>query len=82
MSRLENDGYFALLFKMLSLFHGRLNNIERAIYGDSYGEKTQLMWEALFYPPETTGDKDALTTTSDKDDAVLRVYSDGTKEYV
>lgn len=73
MSRLNSDGYFSLLFKILSLFHGRLNNIERAIYGDSYGEKTQQMWEALFDTP---------TTTSDKDDAVLRVYSDGTKEYV
>lgn len=73
MSRLNNDGYFALLFKILSLFHGRLNNIERSIYGNTYGEKTQQMWETMF---------DVPTTTSDKDDAVLRIYSDGKKEYV
>ena len=73
MSRLNSDGYFALLVKMLSLFHGRLNNIEKSVYGNTYGEKTQLMWEGLF---------DIPATTSDKDDAVLRIYSDGKKEYV
>ena len=53
---MNTDGYFSLLLRLLSLFHGRLNNIERNIYGDAYGDKIQLMWEALFDVPEMTGD--------------------------
>lgn len=40
------DGYVALVYNVFLVFHYRLLNIERRLFGDTYAEQVQTAWES------------------------------------